>query len=174
MLGPRNPVFIYLLEHPFFFCEKIQRIIQARRPRISPLSEIRLSKMQGKVHLVKPERVRAAVRILSNPEEAAQLARLYVDFGLWSKAIRTYCEAIARMVEDGSLFSTAYYAKELAEQKLYNHLFEAELRLREERGDLWWQVRCLQELGWSTELVALMKSKGAEIEASGNYSLLAE
>jgi hypothetical protein len=29
MLGPRNPVFIYLLEHPFFFGEKIQRIIQA-------------------------------------------------------------------------------------------------------------------------------------------------
>jgi hypothetical protein len=31
MLGPRNPVFIYLLEHPFFFGEKIQRIIQAKR-----------------------------------------------------------------------------------------------------------------------------------------------
>jgi hypothetical protein len=30
MLGPRNPVFIYLLEHPFFFGEKNQRIIQAR------------------------------------------------------------------------------------------------------------------------------------------------
>jgi hypothetical protein len=25
-----NPVFIYLLEHPFFFGEKNQRIIQAR------------------------------------------------------------------------------------------------------------------------------------------------
>jgi hypothetical protein len=30
VLGPRNPLFIYLLEHPFFFGEKIQRIIQAR------------------------------------------------------------------------------------------------------------------------------------------------
>ena len=29
MLGLRNPVFIYLLEHPFSFGEKIQRIIQA-------------------------------------------------------------------------------------------------------------------------------------------------
>jgi hypothetical protein len=30
MPGPPNPVFIYLLEHPFFFGERIQRIIQAR------------------------------------------------------------------------------------------------------------------------------------------------
>jgi hypothetical protein len=32
----------------------------------------------------------------------------------------------------------------------------------------------LQELGWTTELVALMKSKQSEIESSGDYSLLAE
>src|SRR5215469_9016236 len=37
MLGPRNPVFIYLLEHPFLFGEKNQRIIQARaRDSLSP------------------------------------------------------------------------------------------------------------------------------------------
>jgi hypothetical protein len=35
MLGPRNPVFIYLLEHPFFFGEENQRIIQARTYAVS-------------------------------------------------------------------------------------------------------------------------------------------
>jgi hypothetical protein len=39
MLGPRNPVFIYLLEHPFFFGEKNQRIIQARGGRLRPPRE---------------------------------------------------------------------------------------------------------------------------------------
>jgi hypothetical protein len=29
MLGVQNPVFINLLEHPFFISERIQRIIQA-------------------------------------------------------------------------------------------------------------------------------------------------
>jgi hypothetical protein len=29
MLGGQNPVFINLLEHPFFISERIQRIIQA-------------------------------------------------------------------------------------------------------------------------------------------------
>jgi tetratricopeptide (TPR) repeat protein len=146
----------------------------ARRPKISPISEIQLRKMQGKLSMVKPDRIREAVKVLSHPEQLSQLARLYVDLGQWEKAIEAYCKDIARMVKDGNLFSAAYYAKEFAEEKLYNRLFESELRSRERAGDLWWQIRCLRELGWDTELAALMRAKRSEIEASGDYFLLSE
>jgi hypothetical protein len=39
------------------------------------------------------------------------------------------------------------------------------------KGDLWWQVRALQELGWESELKDLLIEKKEKIEKSGNTSL---
>src|ERR1700752_1801280 len=47
MLGPRNPVFIYLLEHPFFFGEEIQRIIQARGFPSCADTDLKLGSFKG-------------------------------------------------------------------------------------------------------------------------------
>jgi hypothetical protein len=154
--------------------DKYIRKALRRRPRISPLAEVELRSMQGKTHLVKPDRVRAAIKILKEPEQLSQLARLYVDLGDWPLAIKTYCQDIVKMIEDGNFFSAAFYAKELAERRLHNRLFEIELGERAKNGDLWWQLRCLKELGWDSEVVALMRSKKAEIEASGDLFLMAE
>src|ERR1700758_172929 len=50
MLGPRNPMFIYLLEHPFFFGEKNQRIIQARAEAYCCFRSL----IRGTVHVDSP------------------------------------------------------------------------------------------------------------------------
>ena len=93
----------------------IRKALQ-KRPRVSPLAEIELRALQGKTHLVPAARVRAAIKILSEPEQLSQLARLYADLGDWALATKTYCEDIAKMIEDGNLFSAAFYAKEFAER----------------------------------------------------------
>ena len=64
------------------------------------------------------------------------------------------------------MFSAAFYLKELQESELLSELFVLAFKQAETDEDLWWQVRALQELGWSTELSDLLLRSEAEIEAS--------
>lgn len=151
----------------------IDRALASRRFR-SPQVEIFLRSLQGRMDLVNSKTRETAVKELSKPGQESQLARLYATLGDWTAAAKTYSIAIARMLDNGNVFSAAYYSKEFAEAKLYDHLFELDLRDRADQQDLWWQVRCLQELGWRSELDELLKSKRAEIESSDDDELKSE
>src|SRR5260370_37435962 len=105
--------------------------------------------MQGKTELVKPARVRAALKSFEDNKDYSELARKYVEIKDWRKAARYYCMSILDdLDDDAGLFSAAYYLKEMASEGLHKRLFELALDEQTRRGDLWWQVRCLDELKW--------------------------
>lgn len=61
---------------------------------------------------------------------------------------------------------------ELAESHLIEELFVLSFKHAQADGYLWWQVRALQELGWYSELDALLQENEEEIRESGDLHLL--
>ncbi len=151
----------------------IEKVLSSKR-KIPVETEIFLRGLQGKGDQVEPARVQEEITWKKQNKDFSQLARLYKDVGRPVEAVRAYCQTVSDDLDKGNLFSAAYYLKELSGEKLFEPIFELAFRERSEKGDLWWQVRCLQELGWDGQLKELVTSKRAEIEKSGNPYLLAE
>jgi hypothetical protein len=61
--------------------------------------------------------------------------------------------------------------KELVDSDLIEHMFSLARRKTSEVGDLWWQIRALQELGWNEQLDEVLVAHAEEIEASGDIHL---
>lgn len=151
----------------------IEKVLASKR-EIPVETEIFLRGLQGKADQVDPARVQEEIARKKKNNHFSQLARLYRDVGRPIEAVKAYCQTVLQSLDGGGLFSAAYYLKELSAEKLFDPIFELAFRERTEKGDLWWQVRCLQELGWDGQLKELMVSKRAEIEKSGNPYLLVE
>lgn len=151
----------------------IEKVLASKR-KIPVETEVFLRGLQGKADQVDPARVEEEIAWKKKNSDFSQLARLYREVGRPLEAIRAYCQTVLESLDEGNLFSAAYYLKELSEEKLFEPIFELAFRERTEKGDLWWQVRCLQELGWDGQLKDLVISKRAEIEKSGNPLLLVE
>jgi len=128
--------------------------------------------MQGKIGLVDQRKIRKEINRLTKNEDWSQLARLYIRIKDWDNAIQCYCRSICEDLESGNTFAAAFYLKELASEKIHDPLFGKAYREFSEQGDLWWQVRSLQELGWHSELEELLISKRTEIEKSDDLHLL--
>jgi len=64
--------------------------------------------------------------------------------------------------------------KELFEEGLVDRLFEQAYREASEKGELWWQVRALQELGWDESLRELLVANRDTIRKSGDTLLMVE
>jgi len=135
---------------------------------------ITLRSMQGRRDLIPAEAVAHIVQRRKRNKDWSQLARLYAQVDDHRNAVINYCRTISESLKEGNIFSAAYYLKELAETRLDIHLFETAYRHSTESGDLWWSIRALQELDWSDELKAVLLAHRAEIENSGDSSLLIE
>lgn len=151
----------------------IEKVLASKR-QIPVETEIFLRGLQGKADEIDPARVQEEIARKKEHNDFSQLARLYRDIGDPIEAIRAYCRTVLDDIDEGNLFAAAYYLKELSEEELFKPIFELAFRQKTEKGDLWWQVRCLQELGWDGQLKELVISKRAEIEKSGNPFLLVE
>ena len=127
-----------------------------------------LRALQGNISLVSPEVIEKEVQRLENTKDWTQLGRLYVDIEKWSEAVKSYCTGITNSLDKNNWFSAAFYLKELWREKLYEKLFQKALKSAADKGDIWWQVRALEELGWDTELQALLKAHEEEIRKSGD------
>ena len=101
-----------------------------------------------------------------------QRARALVDLGRYPEAAEGYVRGILQSLQDGSSFAAAFYLKELAKSEVTTELLQQALREATEHGDLWWQIRALQELGWTEELKVRLVDNAAEIESSANPLML--
>lgn len=115
--------------------------------------------------------IRQAVEQLLGDAEYATVARLLHALGCAAEALRAYCIGIQQKLAHGETFHAASLARELADRGLSARLFEAEYLRHKSRDDLWWQTRCLQEMGDEEQLKALIFSRKAEIE-NGSDELL--
>jgi len=86
-------------------------------------------------------------------------------------AVKDYLKGILNSLSEDSIFSAAYYLKELSESRLFDELFIIALKKAREAGDLWWQIRALQELGWHFELNDLLLKNEIEILSSDDLVL---
>ena len=92
--------------------------------------------------------------------------------GRHREAVTDYLKGIKACLNKNRIFSAAYYLKELSASHLIEELFVLALKQAQTDGDLWWQVRSLQELGWYSELDALLKQNENYIRESGDLHLL--
>jgi tetratricopeptide (TPR) repeat protein len=136
---------------------------------MSDESSVFLRGMQERPEMIPAEVIeREEARLADQP---SQLARLYDTIGRHQEAVRAYALDIIDSIDDGNPFSAAYYLKELAKSGLIDELFVLALGDAGARGDLWWQVRALQELGWESELDELLQAHREEVEASRSPDL---
>lgn len=137
----------------------------------SDFNIVDLRSLQGRLDLIPEDVKQRQVALSVKHKDWSQLARLYRSIKDSRSSAYYYCKGITESLSGSNLFSAAYYLKEMTEELLHVPLFEEAYGKFVEAGDLWWQVRSLQELGWSTELKALLLSKRDAIEASNDLVL---
>jgi hypothetical protein len=140
--------------------------------RVEDSEIIFLRAMQGRRDLIPRDAIYREVKRLEKCKDWLQLARLYKDVGDHRQAALFYCKGVIPSIEANRIFTAAYYLKELCKEGIVEALFEQSYRAFAEEGDLWWEIRSLQELGWQGQIDELVKSRSAEVEASGNPALL--
>ncbi len=127
-----------------------------------------LRSLQRRSDLIPASVVKREVTRMSKHKDWSQLARLYVDIGDYEKAAESYIKSVAEDLRQGNRFAAAFYLKELSQSGTIEALFERAYREASASGDLWWQIRALQELGWKSELNNLLLKNKEKIEKSGN------
>jgi hypothetical protein len=132
---------------------------------------IDLRSMQNRRDLIPEDVVERRLTRQAEISDWSNRARTLSDLGRNVEAVKDYAKAILESLENDRIFHAAYCLRELVEKGLIDSLFEKALEGATAENDLWWQVRCLQELGWDAELDELLLANEDEIEASGNLSL---
>lgn len=136
-----------------------------------------LRALQKRRDLIPQEVIERAIKIKMERQDWDQLARLYIDIGDYVKAAEYYLKGVLESLNKGNIFPAAYYLKELVDNGIITALFEKAYKDTVADGDLWWQIRVLQELGWHSELRELLLKNKEQITKSDNtilQSLLAK
>jgi len=100
-----------------------------------------------------------------------QLARLQIVLEHWSEAAQSYCRGIIEALACGDTFSAGSIIQEMTRQAVPSALFEAALRHAADDNNFWWEVKCLQAMGWREELRDYVANKQAWVEKSGDLYL---
>ena len=113
----------------------------------SPETLIYFRGIQKKIDLIPQDVISKRFEELEDKQRIFSRARLNKRLDKHSEAVADYLEGISIRLNEKRYFTVAIYLKELFESGLTERLFEKALLDAEERGDLWWQVRALEELG---------------------------
>lgn len=92
------------------------------------------------------------------------------DIGKVKDAALVWLGGVTDAIQNDRWFLAAFYIKHSLSQ-LVDPLFERALRGDIDRGDLWWQLRCYEELGWKNEAKELLLGNEQLIRTSGNRHL---
>ena len=133
---------------------------------------IRLRSMQNRRDLIPDEVASRRLHEQEREEDWSQRARTLYALGCYVDAARDYLRSALKDLDQGNTFSAAYYIKELVERDLIDSLFEDALQKATDARELWWQIRCLQELGWTTELRDLLLTNEEAIRTSDQLFLM--
>lgn len=128
--------------------------------------------LQQRPELVPAEIIDDHLAEFSGGDDHEQHARALLAVGRRLEAAQKYIQGINDSLQNENWFSAAFYIREFTEERLIEDLLKAAYRKSTDQGETWWQVRALEELGWSEELKELLLRKKGEIELSGNLSLM--
>ncbi len=134
-----------------------------------PFMQVLLRDMQGRAAEL-PEAVKvAAAEEVS--EDWTTHGGVLLDVGKVQEAAMTWLLGITEAIADGKWFLAAYYIQHALRDQLVEPLFEMALRENIENGDLWWQLRCYEELGWKDSARELLLSNESQISGGVNRLL---
>ncbi len=128
--------------------------------------------LQGRSDLIPADVAKRRLDVLTKYEDWNQRARIFDDLDRPVDAVRDYVRGIKESIDEGNLFSAAYYLKELADAGLIEKLFALCYEEAKGKDDVYWMVRSLEELGWKSEITTLVTERANEIEKSGDLTLL--
>lgn len=128
--------------------------------------------LQGRLDLIPQEVVDREDQRLIASKDWLQRARMLTTLNKHREAVTDYLQGILKSLSEDRVFSAAFYLRELSESNLLEELFVFALKNAREDGDLWWQVRALQELAWQSELDELLIENEDEILNSDNLELM--
>lgn len=140
----------------------------------SDLNILFLRALQGQPEKIPKEIIAGVIERQTKNKDWSQLARTYVDIGDAKNAIMNYCKSIIKSLEEGNLFSAAFYLKELGTRQLYAPIFQDTYEKYQAEGDLWWALRSLQELEWWSEAREFLLRNEKLIEKNTDALLLKE
>jgi len=128
--------------------------------------------LQGKPDLIPKEVVGRELKRYTKNKDWSQRARFHFGVGHRLDAVRDYLRTATEDLKRGNLFAAAFYLKEMVKSSLIQDLFLEAFKKSKQQGDLWWQIRALQELGLQKELHTLLEENAVTIEKSGDKILL--
>ena len=131
-----------------------------------------LKGMQGKGAEVAKEIVDRRIKKMEANKDWLGIGRVYSQVEDPINAVRYYLKGAEKVLDEKNYFTTAFYLKELFQDGLIEHLFRLAFIKAKKEGDLWWQIRALQELGWYTELEKLIKENRKQIIDSKDLLML--
>lgn len=138
-----------------------------------PDSIIYYRSMQKRLDLIPKAIIKNEIKRLTKEKSWHNLGRLYYHIHQFEKASEYYVKSIQESIKKGNLFSTAFYIKEINEL-LVDELFKIELKKAKEKNDIWWQMRCLQELGLQSKIKELLIKNKKRIKKSDDIDLKRE
>jgi hypothetical protein len=128
--------------------------------------------IQGRPELIPKRVIEREMRRFDKLAFWTEKARFLLRLGRDREAAESYLAGIADCLRKGETFPAAFYLKELLATHLVERLFEFALEEARDSGELWWQVRCLQELDRHGELRSFLLDHAKEIESSTNPNLV--
>ena len=129
---------------------------------------------QNRLDLIPPEVILRRVKELESRSDWFSLGRLYRKLGIHKLATISTSKGVIKAIQNGNIFSAAYYLKEMLDDDTLEELFIIAMEDARNENDLWWQYRCLQELGWDTEAKKFLIEHQKEIEDSGESHFIEE
>lgn len=135
---------------------------------------IYLRSIQKRIELVPDSVLLERIEELKDKKWILERARFHKHIGKHLEAASDYVDGVSARLQERRYFTAAYYLKELAESGIVERLFEKALQDAEDRNDLWWQVRALEELGRYDDSRELVLQHEEEILKSEDNLLFRE
>jgi hypothetical protein len=126
---------------------------------------IRLRRLQGRLSLVPPAILQSELDGGSG-KSAFAVGGIYEDLSEHRKAAEMYLGSLAATSDEISDFTLAFELKQMLEGTVIPGLFLNALQRAADKKDLWWQVRALEELGWTAQLHELVQRNRDVIDSS--------
>ncbi|MEJ7843264.1 MAG: hypothetical protein WKF95_15980, partial [Rubrobacter sp.] len=138
----------------------------ATRQGIDDQTLIFFRSIQGRADLIPAESVARHVAELEGRSDWFSLGRLYRLLGDYSLAAQNTSKGVVKAIEEGNIFTAAFHIQEMVGDDVLEELFIIAMESAREQNSLWWQYRCLEELGWDREAQQFLLEHKEEIEAS--------
>lgn len=111
-----------------------------------PETLIYLRSIQQRIDLIPESVLVERASELEDRKRILSRARFHKQLNNWLESTSDYIAGISDRLVEKRYFTAAIYLKELFESGAVERLFEKALQDAEDRKDLWWQVRALEEL----------------------------